>query len=122
MEQKLNRVKNYFTIKRSDGGLDNAVDPQIGFKVSFCEITKELKVKVIGARQLPTSYGSVKPNGYLVKVRFFFKQLIFYPINLLKIISCFYIHDFSKYSNQQIYFYYYRLNLQGVPLESGAPL
>ncbi|KAJ8918470.1 hypothetical protein NQ315_008167 [Exocentrus adspersus] len=67
MEQKLNKVKNYFTLRRSDVGLDNAVEPQIGFKVSFCEITKELRVKVIGARQLPTSYGSVKPSGYLVK-------------------------------------------------------
>lgn len=71
MEQKLNRVKNYFTIKRSDGSLNDVVEPQIGFKVSFCEITKELKVKVIGARQLPTNYGSVKPTGYLVKVCIF---------------------------------------------------
>lgn len=71
MEQKINKVKNYFTIRKSDGSLNDAVDPQIGFKVSFCEITKELKVKVIGARQLPTSYGNIKPTGYLVKVTVF---------------------------------------------------
>ncbi|KAJ8977425.1 hypothetical protein NQ317_009678 [Molorchus minor] len=72
MEQKLNKVKNYLTINRNSANpCNNYVEPQIGFKVSFCEVTKELKVKVIGARQLPTDYGNIKPRGYLVKVTVF---------------------------------------------------
>ncbi|XP_072383640.1 uncharacterized protein [Diabrotica undecimpunctata] len=73
MEDRLNSVRKYFKKKSNDsefvqrfGGV-----PQIGFRISFCESTKELKVKVIGARQLPTDYGSVKPQGYLVKVTFY---------------------------------------------------
>lgn len=42
---------------------------QVGFKIVFCETTRRLRVKVIGARQLPTFYGSIKPIGYVIKVR-----------------------------------------------------
>ncbi|CAG9864735.1 unnamed protein product [Phyllotreta striolata] len=76
MEETVSTVRNYFKKKTSPtpADADAARAPQIGFRASFCEATKELKVKVIGARQLPTDYGSVKPRGYLVKVVFYPKR------------------------------------------------
>lgn len=69
MEQKINTVKNYFKKKNENvQQRANCSMPQIGFRISFCENNKELKVKVIGARLLPTDYGSVRPRGYLVKI------------------------------------------------------
>ncbi|CAH1118024.1 unnamed protein product [Phaedon cochleariae] len=77
MEQTVNTVRNFLRKKpafRSVDSLDNsnkAAVPQIGFRVSFSEEDKALRVKVIGARGLPTDYGSVRPRGYLVKVTFY---------------------------------------------------
>lgn len=73
MEQAVNTLKRYFrrTIDSEEGSVcgDNNSVPQLGFKVSFDEEKSEIKAKVIGARQLPTDFGSSKPRGYLVKVR-----------------------------------------------------
>ncbi|CAH1105845.1 unnamed protein product [Psylliodes chrysocephalus] len=76
MEETVNTVKNYFKKKTllstsTTEDVSRSGVPQLGFRVSFCESSKELKVKVIGARQLPTDYGSVRPRGYLVKVVFY---------------------------------------------------
>lgn len=66
---ELERLKNYFPFNRhSDSNFRNT-DPEVGFKVLFCEERKELTVKVIGVKQLPASLGSFKPIGYAVKVR-----------------------------------------------------
>ncbi|XP_023024428.1 uncharacterized protein [Leptinotarsa decemlineata] len=73
MEHTVNTVRNFLLKKKQvlDVSEKPASVPQIGFRVSFCENAKQFKVKVIGARQLPTDYGSVKPRGYLVKVTFY---------------------------------------------------
>ncbi|KAG5893682.1 hypothetical protein JTB14_021978 [Gonioctena quinquepunctata] len=68
----LNTMRNFLTKKQaSDVSEKPTGSPQIGFRLSFSESAKEFRVKVIGARQLPTDYGSVKPRGYLVKVTFY---------------------------------------------------
>lgn len=71
MSTNLTKIKNLFNAKGLARGVSdqNASDPQIGFKISHCEYLKSLRVKIIGARHLPTVYGSVKPAGYLVKVK-----------------------------------------------------
>ncbi|KAL3281298.1 hypothetical protein HHI36_004510 [Cryptolaemus montrouzieri] len=46
-------------------------EPQVGFKLVFNSNTGEMVVKVLGAKQLPTSYGITKPQGYLMKVTVF---------------------------------------------------
>lgn len=71
MEQAVSTLKRYFrrTIDSEvNSDCDRTTVPQLGFKVSYDEVTSELKAKVIGARQLPTDYGSSTPRGYLVKV------------------------------------------------------
>jgi len=68
MEQKLSKLKNLF---KADAPICDNTEPQIGFRVSFCGANKQLKVKVIGARQLPVNYGNAKPHGYLVKITVF---------------------------------------------------
>lgn len=59
--------------KSSEGPIVRNSDPQIGFKVCFSEKLGLLNVKVIGAKQLPTDYGTSKARGYVVKVTFLFK-------------------------------------------------
>lgn len=48
--------------------LTSILDPELGFKVSINESTRELRVTVISARHLPTLYGLTRPEGYVVKV------------------------------------------------------
>lgn len=68
---------NYLKIWNTDyfkKGIDSDVlsetqPPQLGFCVSYDRSTCELQAKVIGARYLPTEFGSSAPRGYLVKVR-----------------------------------------------------
>lgn len=71
MEQAVSTLKRYFS-RTIDNEVHSDCDrtsvPQLGFKVSYDEATTELRAKVIGARQLPTDYGSSTPRGYLVKV------------------------------------------------------
>lgn len=67
MEEAVSTLKAYFKKKESEDVHEQTL-PQLGFKVSFCESSKQLKVKVIGARQLPTEFGSGKARGYLIKV------------------------------------------------------
>lgn len=70
MSVNLSKLKNLLNVKTyvsSDAPTTN-IEPQIGFKVSFSESTKLLKVKLIGARHLPTAYGTSRPAGYIVKV------------------------------------------------------
>lgn len=80
MEQAVSTLKRYFkrTINESDENDDGdkTSGPQLGFKVSYDEEKSELRAKVIGARQLPTEYGSCRPSGYLVKVKLLFLRKI----------------------------------------------
>lgn len=74
MEQAVSSLKRYFkkTIENEvNSECDRITGPQLGFKVSYDEAASELRVKVIGARQLPTEYGSFSPSGYLVKVKLY---------------------------------------------------
>lgn len=71
MSVNLDKLKKLFSVKNitsSDSPNHVEESPQIGFKISYCEFTKQLKVKVIGARHLPTVYGTTRPMGYIVKV------------------------------------------------------
>ncbi|XP_044751437.1 uncharacterized protein LOC123311488 [Coccinella septempunctata] len=47
------------------------VEPQVGFKLAYNSRTGEVSVKVLGAKQLPTSYGTTKTQGYLIKLTVF---------------------------------------------------
>lgn len=79
MEQAVNTLKRYFkkTIEVDENNdCDRTSAPELGFKVSYDGAKSELKVKVIGARQLPTDYGNCTPRGYLVKVRITLKLYI----------------------------------------------
>lgn len=84
MEQAVSTLKKYF--KRTiDSEVNNECDrttgPQLGFKVSYDEVASELRAKVIGARQLPTEYGSFSPTGYLVKVYLFVHLVFFFEMS-----------------------------------------
>lgn len=68
VDQAVNNLKTYFKAKTDSENVCEKVVPQLGFKVSFCETSNELQAKVIGARQLPTEFGTGKPRGYTVKV------------------------------------------------------
>lgn len=70
MSVNLNKLKNFLNLKTyvSDDAPVVSIEPQIGFKVCYSESTKILKVKLIGARHLPTVYGTLRPAGYIVKV------------------------------------------------------
>nr|CAH7721654.1 unnamed protein product [Callosobruchus chinensis] len=70
MEHTVSTFRNYFRKKDSSECVKSPV-PQIGFRISYCESSQELSIKVIGARQLPTDYAGIKPSGYLVKVTFY---------------------------------------------------
>lgn len=70
MSVRLNKLKNLLIAKTSGSDDDSRADPkpQVGFRVSYCQTAQRMKVKVIGARHLPTIYGTMRPLGYLVKV------------------------------------------------------
>lgn len=70
MSVNLSKLKNFLNMKTyaSNDAPATNVEPQIGFKISFSENTMLLKVKLIGARHLPTVYGTSRPAGYIVKV------------------------------------------------------
>lgn len=72
IDMSVNKLKNFFNVKNIAAGatVGKESEPQIGFRVSYCEANKQLKVKVIGARHLPVVYGTTRPQGYLVKVQF----------------------------------------------------
>lgn len=72
VENALSSFKSY--LKRTidseiNGDHENVTGPQLGFKVSYDEEKGVLVAKVIGAKQLPATFGSSSPRGYLVKVR-----------------------------------------------------
>ncbi|KRT86477.1 C2 domain containing protein [Oryctes borbonicus] len=70
MSLKLDKLKNFFSTTQLDGPTSKAdLQPEVGFKLTYFEQTKQLVVKVIGARHLPSTYGTQKPEGYLIKVR-----------------------------------------------------
>ncbi|XP_018318903.1 uncharacterized protein LOC108732533 [Agrilus planipennis] len=71
MTLSLDTIKNFLVSRNlvQSGSSIEDPKPELGFKLSHNEHTKQLKVKVIGARHLPTSYGSIRPEGYLVKVK-----------------------------------------------------
>ncbi|XP_060517401.1 uncharacterized protein LOC132696640 [Cylas formicarius] len=74
MEKKFGNLLSLNSLFKPSSGGENKrphADPQIGFRVALNERQKQLKVRVIGARQLPTEYGSVKAKGYCVKVTVF---------------------------------------------------
>ncbi|XP_022909960.1 uncharacterized protein [Onthophagus taurus] len=68
----INKLKRFFSAPSSEetGEVGNA-QPEIGFKLTYFERTQQLVVKVIGARNLPKTYGTLKPEGYLIKVTIF---------------------------------------------------
>lgn len=70
MSVNLDKLKNLLNVKTyvSNDAPVVSAEPQIGFKVSYSESAKLLKVKLIGARHLPTVYGTLRPAGYIVKV------------------------------------------------------
>lgn len=41
---------------------------EVGFKILFSEENYQLIIKIIGARNLPSSFGNIKTQGYVVKV------------------------------------------------------
>lgn len=87
MEQAVSTLKKYFkrTVESEvNNECDRTTGPQLGFKVSYDEGASELRAKVIGARQLPTEYGSFSPSGYLVKVDFFVHLIFFSEMTPLK--------------------------------------
>lgn len=70
MSVNLSKLKNLLNVKTfvTNDAPVVSVEPQIGFKVSYAESSQLLKVRLIGARHLPTVYGSLRPAGYIVKV------------------------------------------------------
>lgn len=58
---------NKINTGNNSGG--TSTQPEVGFKILYCEEKKQLVVKVIGARHLPTLYGTTRPQGYLIKIR-----------------------------------------------------
>ncbi|KAK9739846.1 C2 domain [Popillia japonica] len=70
MAIKLEKLRNFFSTSQI-ASVPNTSDlqPEVGFKLTYFEQTKQLVVKVIGARHLPSIYGTQKPEGYLIKVR-----------------------------------------------------
>lgn len=72
MSLSLDKLKNFLSSKTAtlsgDSNSESTTKPQVGFKISFNDDTKQLKVRVIGARHLPVLYGNSKPEGYLIKV------------------------------------------------------
>lgn len=68
MSINLFKLKNILNVKSYISDASVSLEPQIGFKLSYSESMKQLKVKLIGARHLPTVYGTSKPSGYIVKV------------------------------------------------------
>lgn len=71
MSINIKKLKNLITTKSTNIGNDEEIQPQIGFKIAYNDETKQLKVRVIGARHLPPLYGNSRPEGYLIKVRVF---------------------------------------------------
>ncbi|KAF5273573.1 hypothetical protein FQR65_LT04571 [Abscondita terminalis] len=72
MSINIKKLKKLIPSKSSDvGNASDEVNPQVGFKIAYNDDTKQLKVRVIGARHLPSLYGNSKPEGYLIKVRVF---------------------------------------------------
>lgn len=65
--KKWKQIINNFNL--SGGNSSDQIEPEIGFKCLYCEEKKQLIVRVIGARHLPTLYGNTRPHGYLIKVR-----------------------------------------------------
>lgn len=69
MSINFDRVRSFFSTPQLDGaGSKSDLQPEVGFKLTYFEQTKQLVVKVIGARHLPSIYGTQKPEGYLIKV------------------------------------------------------
>lgn len=62
-------VLKHFRSSKAKDEIYGDPEPQVGFKLAFNTKTGEITVKVMGAKQLPTSYGSAKTQGYLIKVR-----------------------------------------------------
>ncbi|KAF5306626.1 hypothetical protein FQA39_LY08815 [Lamprigera yunnana] len=72
MSINIKKIKNLISTKTSSiGNRSDEIKPQIGFKIAYNDDTEQLKVRVIGARQLPPLYGNLRPEGYLIKVRVF---------------------------------------------------
>ncbi|XP_017778767.1 PREDICTED: uncharacterized protein LOC108564278 [Nicrophorus vespilloides] len=70
MSSTLKRVKSLLLPKSSPTS-DDDLQPEIGFKITHNDANNELIVKVLSARNLPSSFGNIKPQGYLIKVKVF---------------------------------------------------
>lgn len=70
MASALKKLRDIVTTanNRQPAGSSANLDPELGFKASLNEQTKEIKITVIGARHLPTIYGLTRAQGYVVKV------------------------------------------------------
>lgn len=72
MSSNLEKFKSFFSSQQLESAANKSdLQPEVGFKLTYFEQTKQLVVKVIGARHLPSTYGNQKPEGYLIKVRVF---------------------------------------------------
>lgn len=71
MASVMQRFRDLLGPGSSHKHLTDILEPELGFKISVNESTKELKVSVIGGRHLPSLYGLTRPQGYLVKVCIF---------------------------------------------------
>lgn len=67
MSLQLKKVKDLVTGNNSGSSSANR-NPEIGFKVAYSPDEKQLKIKIISARHLPSYYGSTKAQGFLTKV------------------------------------------------------
>lgn len=71
MTSNFKKVADFFlTNVKSKNDIDHLDEnkPEIGFKIAYSPNEKQLKVKLISARNLPSSYGNNKARGFLTKV------------------------------------------------------
>lgn len=76
MTLNLKKIKNYVItnvnpkINQTNTHEDN--QPEIGFKIAYSPNEKQIKIKIISARHLPSYYGNNKAQGFLTKVCYSF--------------------------------------------------
>lgn len=72
MTSNLKKVTNFLLTNvnksHNDGDCADNNKPEIGFKIAYSPNDRQLKVKLLSARNLPSCYGNNKSKGYLTKV------------------------------------------------------
>lgn len=74
MTLNLKKMKDYLLTKEDFDIVEDK--PEIGFKIAHCPQDKQLIVKIISARNLPSCYSNNKAKGFLTKVNLTFD---YYP-------------------------------------------